>query len=69
MLNQVKQSLKGKKIWGYAITHANNPETADWLAVKMEAITGKKPEFTYTITPVLIAHVGIGSVSLSFMFE
>ncbi|MBN2638942.1 MAG: DegV family EDD domain-containing protein [Bacteroidales bacterium] len=69
MLDQAKQYLKGKKLWGYAITHANNPETADWLAIKMEALTGKKPEFTYTVTPVLIAHVGIGSVSLSLMLE
>lgn len=69
MLEQARKYLKGKKLWGYAITHASNPETADWLAVKMEALTGKKPEFTYTVTPVLIAHVGIGSVSLSLMLE
>ncbi len=69
ILNEMKKFMKGKRVWGYAITHANNPESARWLAGGMEKLTGKKPEFIQQATPVLGVHVGPGVISLAVSLE
>ena len=69
MLNEIKKFMKGKRVWGYAITHANNLESAKWLAGEMEKLTGKKPEFIGEATPVLGVHVGSGVFSLAVTLE
>lgn len=69
MLSKTTEYIRGKNVWGYAITHADNQENAHWVARKMEALTGKKPEFIYSVTPVLITHVGIGALSLSVLVD
>ncbi len=69
LFSKMEKVIRGKKIWGYAINHANNQKAADRIAYKMEMLTGKKPKYFHTITPVLIAHVGIGAVSLAVMLE
>jgi hypothetical protein len=62
--------LAGKgKIWGYAITHARNIETAMWYSDQMEVLTGKKPLFVNDCSPVLGVHGGPGTVVLSIMEE
>ncbi len=67
--NEMKKFMKGKRAWGYAISHANNPESAKWLAKEMEKLTGKKPEFITEATPVLGVHVGPGVFSLAVTLE
>lgn len=69
IMDRLKKHLAGKKIWGYAITHANNPETARWYADRIEELTGKKPEYIKTASPALVTHVGIGVVAVSVMLE
>ncbi|MBE0649369.1 MAG: DegV family EDD domain-containing protein [Bacteroidales bacterium] len=69
MMSKTAEYIRGKNIWGYSITHANNQENAHWVARKMEVMTGKKPEFIYSVTPVLITHVGIGALSLSILVD
>jgi DegV family protein with EDD domain len=69
MMAKTAEYIRGTNIWGYAITHAENQESAHWVARKMEVLTGKKPEFIYSVTPVLITHVGIGAISLSILVD
>lgn len=69
MLSKTIKDLRGKDVWGYAITHADNLKGAHWIARKMEALTGKKPEFINSATPVLVTHAGIGAVSLSVLVD
>ena len=69
MISKTAEFIRGKNIWGYAITHADNQEAAHWVARKMEVLTGKKPEFIYSATPVLVTHVGIGALSLSILVD
>ncbi len=69
MLAKTREFIRGKSVWGYSITHADNQENAHWVAQKMEVLTGKKPEFIYSATPVLVAHAGIGAVSLSILVD
>jgi uncharacterized protein len=61
--------LKDKKIWEYAVMHANNKEAAHWYAVEMEKITGKKPVFVDNVSPVLAANTGQGVVGVAVMLE
>jgi uncharacterized protein len=65
----VDKKLKNKKLWGYAISHANNMKTAEWYAGEMEKRTELKPKFINDGSPVLGVHVGPGVVTLSLMFE
>lgn len=69
VIDETVKLIDGKKLWGYAISHANNPEDAAWYAQEMEAITGQKPKFINSASPVLGAHVGPGVVALGFMSE
>lgn len=65
----VDKKLKNKKLWGYAISHAKNIETAQWYASQMQSRTGLEPKFINDGSPVLGVHTGPGVVTLSLMFE
>jgi len=69
VIRDISKIASRNSIWGYAITHANNPATADWYAEEMEKITGKKPLFIDHASPVLVANVGPGVTSVAFMLE
>lgn len=67
-LMKVASALVEKgEIWGYAISHIRNRETADWYAAEMEKLTGQKPRFVNDCSPVLGVHGGPGTVVLSIM--
>jgi DegV family protein with EDD domain len=69
IINETVKLINGQKVWGYAISHANNQAGADWYANEMEQITGQKPKFITSASPVLGAHVGPGVVGLAVMLE
>lgn len=69
ILSDFKRFIDGKKVWGYAISHAQNQKLADFYAEKLEEMTGKKPEFIQNASPVLITHVGIGVVAITVMLD
>jgi len=67
ILADLKNYIQGKKVWGYAISHAQNQKGADFFAKELEQLIGKKPEFIVNASPVLVTHVGIGVVAVSVM--
>ncbi len=67
VMNEASRVLEKGEIWGYAISHIKNPETANWYAAQMETLTGKKPLFINECSPVLGVHGGPGTVVLSIM--
>lgn len=69
VLEETIKIIDGKKLWGYAIAHAQNEEGANWYATEMESITGMKPKFVSAASPVLGTHVGPGVVGLAFLLE
>lgn len=69
LFGEIASFINGKKIWGYALAHAENPETVEWLIHRLETITGKPPEFVHSITPALATHTGIGAISVALMLE
>jgi len=69
VIDEVKNMINGNKVWGYAISHANNIEGARWYAEQMEKLTGLKPEYIHGASPVLGTHTGPGVIGLALMFE
>ncbi len=69
IMEEMKKFISGNKIWGYAITHANNLSTANWFAGQIEELTGKKPEYIQNASPVLVTNVGVGVVSVTIMLD
>jgi DegV family protein with EDD domain len=69
IMREMAELTKGKDIWEYAITHANNPETAGWYAGQMELLTGKKPLFIDHASPALVANTGPGVACISLMLR
>jgi len=65
----IKKILKGEEVWEYAITHASNSPVAEYYAIEMEKMTGKKPLFIDHVSPVLVANTGPGVVAVSFMLK
>lgn len=69
LVEEAAKLMNGQKLWGYSISHAKNPEGAQWYAREMEAITGQKPRFINSASPVLGAHVGPGVVALGILMD
>ncbi|PLW96711.1 MAG: fatty acid-binding protein DegV [Marinilabiliales bacterium] len=69
VMKDIEKFIEGKKVWGYAIGHASNEKTALWYAEKMEALTGKKPEYIHNASPALVANVGIGVVDVAVLLD
>ena len=69
VIEEAAHFMNGEKVWGYAISHADNIKGADWYAQEMEAITGQKPKFISPASPVLGAHTGPGVVGLGILME
>ena len=69
IIDETAKLMDGNKLWGYSISHAKNPEGAEWYAREMEAITGQKPRFINSASPVLGTHVGPGVVALAILLD
>lgn len=69
MMKHAKETFAKGELWGYSITHANNPTTAEWYENELTKLTGQKPKFMNISSPVLGANVGPGIVSVSFLLK
>ncbi len=69
LIQEAAKLMDGHKLWGYSISHARNPEGARWYAEELEAITGQKPKFINSASPVLGAHVGPGVVAVGILLD
>jgi len=69
LMTEAARLIEKGPIWGYSISHIRNLETAEWYAMQMETLTGKKPLFINNCSPVLGVHGGPGTVVLSIMEE
>lgn len=69
MMSNIRKITRGKAIWGYAITHADNLPAASWYAQEMELLTGQKPLFIDHASPALAANTGPGIACVSIMLD
>lgn len=58
-----------KKIWNYAIVHAQAEERARDYAKKLTEILGKEPAYIMELSPVVGVHNGIGAIGIGIMEE
>ena len=65
----VRRETAGKRVWNYAVVHAQNPYRALRYADELGPVIGKKPAFIMDISPVIGVHNGIGVVGICLMFE
>jgi len=68
-MKHTREFIGKKKLWGYAIFHAQKPETANGYAAEIEEITGQKPRYIMEISPVLAISAGIGAVGVALLLE
>lgn len=61
--------VKRAKVVNYAIVHSMDEKRALNFARKVEAITGKKPDYIESISPIVAMNAGIGAVAIALTYE
>ncbi|MEA3478302.1 MAG: DegV family protein [Bacteroidota bacterium] len=71
ILDIIKSTSKDHQIWEYAVIYSNKEEKpyAEWYAKQLESIIGKEPAYIDTISPVVGANAGIGTVAVSYILN
>jgi len=69
IVSLISRESSGKKVWNYAIVHAQNPYRALHYAEELGPVLGRKPAFIMDISPVIGVHNGVGVVGICLMFE
>ncbi len=69
VVDETVKLINGEKLWGYAIAHANNEKAAKFYASEMEQITGQKPKFISSVSPVIGTHVGPGVLGIAVLLD
>lgn len=59
----------GKKIWGWAVVHANAPEAASAWAAELRSVLGQPPLFVGDAAPALGLHAGPGTLAVAVMLR
>lgn len=69
ILRMIGEMAAEKKVWRYAIVHAQNKPRAEAYARRLEESLGRPPAYIMDVSPVVGAHNGIGVVGVALMFE
>lgn len=65
----LQQRSSEKKIWNYAIVHAEAQKRAEKYAEKLTEVIGKEPAYIMELSPVVGVHNGIGAIGIGIMDE
>jgi DegV family protein with EDD domain len=68
IMRMIKDMADKKKLWNYAIVHAQNLERAEMYAEKIKESIHRNPAYIVDISPVIGVHNGIGAVGIALMF-
>lgn len=69
ILRMIRGLAAEKKVWRYAIVHAQNQPRAEAYGRKLEEMLGLPPAYIMDVSPVVGVHNGIGVVGVAIMFE
>ena len=69
ILRMIGEMAAEKKVWRYAIVHAQNRPRAEAYARSLEKTIGRPPAYIMDVSPVVGVHNGIGVVGVALMFE
>lgn len=69
IVSMIRTELKQRKVWEYAIVHADAEARAVQYAALLTALTGKKPAWIMPLSPVVGVHNGHGAVGIGVSYE
>jgi DegV family protein with EDD domain len=71
VLRLIRETAQRDKIWEFSVIYSNQEEKkfAEWYSRKIADIVGKEPVFIDSISPVVGASAGIGTVAVSFILD
>jgi DegV family protein with EDD domain len=69
ILRMIGEMAAEKKVWRFAIVHAQNMPRAEVYGKKLEELLGQPPAYIMDVSPVVGVHNGIGVVGVALMFE
>ena len=71
VLGLIEEANAKNKIWEYSVMYSNLEEKsfAEWYGQQLTGIIGKEPVFIDSISPVVGANAGIGTVAVSYIVE
>ncbi len=71
VLKLVREVSQNSQIWEYSVIYSNLEEKAfaEWYGKQLTDIVGKEPVFIDSISPVVGANAGIGTVAVSFIVD
>ena len=69
ILDLIGRESAGRRVWRYAVVHAQNPFRALRYGAELTPLLGREPAFSLDISPVIGVHTGIGVVGICLMFE
>ena len=71
VLQLIRETVQKNKIWEFSVIYSNLEEKqfAEWYSRKIADIIGKDPVFIDSISPVVGASAGIGTVAVSFILD
>ncbi|MDY0399882.1 MAG: DegV family protein [Bacilli bacterium] len=67
-IRQIMKLLKAAPVENYAIVHSLALKRAEKFAKKVEALTGKKPQYIELISPIVAMNAGIGAIAIAVTF-
>jgi DegV family protein with EDD domain len=65
----IEAELKEKKLWEYAIVHADAWNRAEKYAERLTKLTGKPPAYIMPLSPVVGVHNGNGAVGIGVSYD
>lgn len=68
-VRQILELVSKGKVSQYAIVHSEAEERANKLAQKIEKMTGLKPLYTMSISPVVSMNAGLGTIAVALTYE
>lgn len=68
-VRQILELVSKGKVSQYAIVHSEAEERANKLALKIEKMTGLKPLYTMSISPVVSMNAGLGTIAVALTYE
>ncbi|MCB5251813.1 MAG: DegV family protein [Candidatus Cloacimonadaceae bacterium] len=69
IIKTIQGELHDKKLWKYAIVHAEARDRAEEYAHKLTKLLGKSPAYIMPLTPVVGVHNGIGAVGIGVIYD
>jgi uncharacterized protein len=68
-VRQIMNLVKLAPVEQYAIIHSESEKRASKLALMIEEVTGKKPLYMMSISPIVAMNAGIGAVAVTLTYE